>query len=49
MSVDEIITAVFIPAISGGINCSNVDRKLFSFPSKLGGFESSKVRVLGNA
>ena len=26
-----------MPAISGGINCSNIERKLLSFPPKLGG------------
>ena len=34
---DEVITSKFIPAITGGIHCSNIERKLLSFPSKLGG------------
>lgn len=35
--LDEIITYEFIPAITGGIHCSNIERKLLSLPSKLGG------------
>ena len=27
----------FKPAITGGIHCSDIDRKLLSLPSKLGG------------
>ena len=35
--VDDCITAEFIPAITGGINCSNELRELLSLPPKLGG------------
>ena len=35
--LDEVITSEFIPAITGGIRCSNIERKLLSLPSKLGG------------
>ena len=35
--VDEIITTEFIPAITGGIHCSDIERKLLSFPPRLGG------------
>ena len=34
---DELITSEFIPAITGGIHCSDIERKLLSLPSKLGG------------
>ena len=34
---EEVITSEFIPAITGGIHCSNIERKLLSLPSKLGG------------
>ena len=34
--LDEVITSEFIPAITGGIHCSNIERKLLSLPSKLG-------------
>ena len=37
--LDELITSEFIPAITGGIHCSDVERKLLSLPSKLGGLE----------
>ena len=35
--LDELITSEFIPAITGGIHCSDIERKLLSLPSKLGG------------
>ena len=35
--LDEVITSEFIPAFTGGIHCSDIERKLLSFPSKLGG------------
>ena len=35
--LDEVITSEFIPAITGAIHCSNIERKLLSLPSKLGG------------
>ena len=34
--LDEVITTEFIPAV-GGISCSDIERKLMSLPSKLGG------------
>ena len=34
--LDEVITSEFIPAITGGKHCSNIERKLLSLPSKLG-------------
>ena len=37
--LEEITTSEFIPAITGGIHCSNIERKLLSLPSKLGGLE----------
>ena len=33
--LDEVITFEFIPAITGEIHCSNIERKLLSLPSKL--------------
>ena len=35
--LDKVITSEFVPAITGGIHCSNIERKLLSLPSKLGG------------
>ena len=35
--LDEVITSELIPAITGGIRCSNIERKLLSLSSKLGG------------
>ena len=35
--LDELLTSEFIPAITGGIHCSDIERKLLSLPSKLGG------------
>ena len=35
--LDEAITSEFIPAITGGIHCSKIKRKLLSLPSKLRG------------
>ena len=35
--LDEIVRTEFIPAISGGINCSDIEIILLSFPPKLGG------------
>ena len=35
--VDEVILTEFIPAITGGINCSILERQLISLPTKLGG------------
>ena len=32
--LDEIISSKFIPAITGGIHCSNIKKKLLSPPSK---------------
>ena len=34
--LDDVITKQFIPYITGGINCSNVER-LLSLPAKMGG------------
>ena len=33
---DQLITSEFIPAITGGIHCSDIKRKLVSLPSKFG-------------
>ena len=35
--LDEVITTEFIPEITSGINCSDIERKLMSLPPKLGG------------
>ena len=35
--LDDIISTEFIPAVSGGITCSDLERKLISLPPKLGG------------
>ena len=35
--LDEVITTELIPAIIGGIICSDIERKLMSLPAKLGG------------
>ena len=37
MQIDNVIMTEFIPAISGGINISETERKLLSFPPKYGG------------
>ena len=34
--LDDVVRTEFIPAITGGINCSGLERKLLSFPPKLG-------------
>ena len=35
--IDDLITTEFIPAITGGINCSVHERRLLELPPKLGG------------
>ena len=35
--LDEVITTELIPEIAGGINCSDIERKLMPLPPKLGG------------
>ena len=35
--LDEVITSELIPAITGGMHCSNIERKLLPLPSKLEG------------
>ena len=35
--LEELITSEFIPAITGGIRCSDIERKLLSLLSQLGG------------
>ena len=35
--IDDVILANFIPAITGGKNVSEIERKLLSLPVKLGG------------
>ena len=35
--LDEVITTECIPAITDGMNCSGIERKLTSLPPKLGG------------
>ena len=35
--LDDVISTELIPAITGGITCSNLERKLLSLPPKLGG------------
>ena len=35
--LDETIRTKFKPTISGGINCSDIERKVVSFPPKLEG------------
>ena len=35
--LDDVVPTEFIPAITGGINCSDLERKPLSFPPKLGG------------
>ena len=35
--LDEVITTEFIPEITSGINCSDIERKLMWLPRKLGG------------
>ena len=35
--LDEVVTAEFIPAITGGLNCSGNVRKLMSLPPNMGG------------
>ena len=34
---DDVVSTEFLPAITGGINCSDIERKLMSLPPKLGG------------
>ena len=40
--LDDVVRTEFIPAITGGINCSDLERKLLSFPPKLGGL---RIRI----
>ena len=35
--LDEVVSTEFIPAITGGITCSSIERKLLSLPTKIGG------------
>ena len=35
--LDDVITKLFIPSITGGIKCSNVQSRLLSLPSRMGG------------
>ena len=35
--LDEVITTEFIPAITGGVNLSDIERRLMSLQPKLGG------------
>ena len=35
--IDDVITKEFIPAITRGVKCSEIERKLLSLPPKLGG------------
>lgn len=37
--IEEVLYNEFIPAITGGRICSDVERKLLSLPVKLGGLE----------
>ena len=39
--LDDVIRTEFIPAITGGINCSDTERKLMSFPPMFGGLRIS--------
>ena len=34
--LDDVVRTEFLSAITGGINCSDLERKLLSFPPKLG-------------
>ena len=36
--LDDVVRTEFIPATTGEINCSDLERKVLSFPAKLGGF-----------
>ena len=35
--LDDVIRTEFIPAITGGINCSDTERRLMSLPPRFGG------------
>ena len=35
--IDGVITKEFIPAITGGVKCSENERRFLSLPPKLGG------------
>ena len=35
--LDDVVRTEFKPAITGGINCFDLERKLLSFPPRLGG------------
>ena len=35
--LDDVVRTEFIPAVTGRINCSDLERKLLSFPPKLDG------------
>ena len=32
--IDDVVRTEFIPAVTGGINCSDLERKLLSLPRK---------------
>ena len=36
--LDDVVRTEFKPAITGGINCFDLERKLLSFPPRLGGY-----------
>ena len=35
--LDDVLRTKFVPAITGGINCSNIKRRLMSLPQRFGG------------
>ena len=35
--LDDVIKTEFLPAITGGINCSDIERRLMSLPPRFGG------------
>ena len=35
--LDDVIRTEFIPAITGGINCSDIERRLMSLPPRFKG------------
>ena len=44
--LDDVIRTEFIPAITGGINCSDTERRLMSIPLRFGGL---RIRIFSES
>ena len=48
LPIEEILRSRFIPAITGGHLCSDVERALLALPVKFGGLESQNLCEVAN-